>query len=81
MMQLTSDEYLDAREVSPEPFRAAESAGWVTAERQPANDGPLVYVDAEASEVISLVTEHRQRIAALEALALALVGDRRPKIR
>ena len=91
MIQLTGNEYLDVRAVSPQPFRTAETAGLVkTTERQPGplqskaahgrdqpvHDGPLVSIDAQASDVLALVSEFRQKLAMLNRKPLGFIGDR-----
>ena len=84
MIQLTGNEYLDVRASSPDAFRTAEAAGRVkTTERQPANgrdqpteDGPLVSVDASATDVLALVSEFRQKLAMLNRTPLGFIGDR-----
>jgi hypothetical protein len=71
-------EYLDIRAASPGPFKTAESAGLVKAMRQ--DNTSVVFIEPGASEVLSLVTEFREKLALLNALSLVVVGDR-PKIR
>lgn len=67
-MRLKGSEYLDIRAASPGPFRTAEGAGLVKTTRQ--DNASVVFVEPEASEVLSLVSDFRRKLALLESASL-----------
>ena len=74
MTQLTGNEYLDVRAVSPDPFRTAEAAGLVK-RLVIRGKGLVVSIDAEASDVLALVSDFRQKLAMVNSTSLAVIGD------
>ena len=71
-MRLANNEYLDTRAASPGPFKTAELAGLVKVARQ--DNAAVVFIEPGASEVLSLVSEWRQKLVMLNAAPLAIVG-------
>jgi hypothetical protein len=72
-MRLKGSEYLDIRSASPGPFKTAESAGLVKAIRQ--DNTSVVFIESGAAEVLGLVQAWRDKLAGLNSMPLAIVGD------
>lgn len=76
-MQLTANEYLDVRALSPGPFRIAEAAGLVKSEELIVSiDDTEASLALGAQDILTLVSNFRQNLALLNALSLVVGGDR-----